>query len=76
MEAIDLGASVAPRNFTKETVSKRRNTMSEETKKVDQKVEQTEQEAKAAELSQQDLDNVAGGQSTAVNTSRSNIKNN
>jgi hypothetical protein len=50
--------------------------MSEETKKVDQKVEQTEQEAKAAELSQQDLDNVAGGQSTAVNTSRSNIKNN
>jgi hypothetical protein len=40
-----------------ETVSKRRNTMSEETKKA----EQIEQEAKATELSDQDLDNVAGG---------------
>ena len=42
--------------------------MSEETKKV----EETEQEPKAVELSEQDLDEVAGGAS--VNTSRSNIR--
>lgn len=35
--------------------------MSEDTKKV----EETEQEAKAAELAQQDLDKVAGGQDCA-----------
>ena len=36
--------------------------MSEESKKV----EQPEQEAKASELSEQELDNVAGGASNAV----------
>jgi hypothetical protein len=36
--------------------------MSEETKKI----KQTEQEAKASELSEQDLDNVAGSASNAV----------
>jgi hypothetical protein len=38
--------------------------MSEETKKVEKKVEQTEQEAKAAELPEEDLDKVAGGSYT------------
>ena len=45
--------------------------MSEDTKKVDQ----IELEEKAAELSEQDLDNVAGGK-TKINGSRSNIKTN
>jgi hypothetical protein len=40
------------------------------------KVEQIEQEAKATELSEEDLENVAGGQASVVNSSRSNIKNN
>ena len=35
--------------------------MSEETKKVDMKAEQTEQEAKPTELSDKDLGQVAGG---------------
>jgi hypothetical protein len=42
--------------------------MSEETKKIDQ----TEQEPKTAELSEQDLDKVAGGTSN-LNLSKSNI---
>lgn len=46
--------------------------MSEGTKKV----EETEQELKAVELSEQDLDEVAGGQGVLVTTSRSNIRNN
>ena len=47
--------------------------MSEDTKKV----EQIEQEAEAAELSEQDLDNVAGGQDLPKNFGfRSNIKTN
>ena len=33
--------------------------MSEETKKAEQKAEETEQDAKAAELAEKDLDNVA-----------------
>jgi hypothetical protein len=65
-----------PPEFTNEHVSKRRNTMSEETKKIEKQAEQTEQEAKATELSDKDLDNVAGGGANAINTSRSNIKNN
>jgi hypothetical protein len=35
-----------------------------------------EQEVKPAELSEQELDGVAGGGANAVNTSRSNIKQN
>jgi hypothetical protein len=35
--------------------------MSEESKKIEEKAEQTEQEVKAAELSDKDLDKVAGG---------------
>lgn len=35
--------------------------MSDETKKAEEKAKQTEQEAKAAELSDKDLDKVAGG---------------
>jgi len=38
--------------------------MSEESKKIEKKAEQTEQEVKPAELSEQDLDNVAGGGQT------------
>ena len=45
--------------------------MSEETKKVEKKAEQTEQE-KATELSDKDLDNVAGG-AVNLNASRSNV---
>ena len=41
----------------------------------EKKVEQIEQEAKAAELLEQDLDKVAGGKTT-INGSRSNIKTN
>ena len=47
--------------------------MNEVTKKAEKKAEQIEQEAKAAELSDKDLDNVAGGK-TAFNGARSNIK--
>ena len=46
--------------------------MNEATKKAEKKAEQIEQEVKAAELSDKDLDNVAGGSS--INTSRSNIR--
>jgi bacteriocin-like protein len=46
--------------------------MSEESKKVEKKAEQTEQEIKADELSEKDLNNVAGGAS--YSTSKSNIK--
>jgi hypothetical protein len=35
--------------------------MSEESKKIEKKAEQTEQEVNPAELSEQDLDKVAGG---------------
>ena len=47
--------------------------MSEATKKAEKKAEQIEQEPKAVELSDKDLDNVAGG---TPPKSRSNIKNN
>ena len=50
--------------------------MSKDTKKVEKKIEKTKQKAKSSELSEKELDKVAGGQSTAVNTSRSNVKNN
>ena len=63
-------ASTALRKFTKENVSKRRNIMSEESKKV----EKIEQELKPTELSEQDLDKVAGG--NTVHGSRSNIRSN
>jgi hypothetical protein len=46
--------------------------MSEETRKG----EKAGQEVKAAELSEQELDKVAGGGANAINTSRSNIKDN
>jgi hypothetical protein len=67
---------MAPHTFTKENVSKRRNTMSEESKKIEKKAEQTEPEVKPTELSEQELDKVAGGGANAVNNSRSNIKDN
>ena len=51
--------------------------MNEESKKIEQKAEKTEQEkANAADLSEQELDNVAGGGASPINTSRSNIRNN
>jgi hypothetical protein len=58
--AVDSGASVAPGNSRKKNVKKRRNTMSEESKKIE-KAEKTEQEVKPAELSDKDLEQVAGG---------------
>jgi predicted ATP-dependent serine protease len=66
-----------PGKSQKKEVSKRRNTMNEESKKIEQKAEKTEQEkANAADLSEQELDNVAGGGASPINTSRSNIRNN
>jgi hypothetical protein len=50
--------------------------MSEESKKIEKKAEQTKPEVKPAELSEQELDKVAGGGANAVNSSRSNIKQN
>jgi hypothetical protein len=50
--------------------------MSEESKKTEKKAEQTKQEVKTAELLEQELDKVAGGGANAINSSRSNIKNN
>ena len=46
--------------------------MSEETKKKEQTEEQAKQEVKPAELSDKDLDNVAGGVSNNLNLSKSN----
>ena len=46
--------------------------MNEATKKDEKKAEQSEQEAKVAELSDKDLDNVAGG--STFTTSKSGIK--
>jgi hypothetical protein len=56
----------APRQSSNDDVSRRRNTMSEDTKKAekieqDAKAEETAQDPKAAELSEQDLGEVAGG---------------
>ena len=45
--------------------------MNEATKKAEKKAEQIEQEAKAAELSDKDLDNVAGGYEPKT---KSNVK--
>ena len=39
--------------------------MSEESKKIEKKAEQTEQEVKPAELPEQELDKVAGGTASA-----------
>ena len=64
-------ASTAPREFTNDTFSKRRNTMSKKTKKVE-KIEQEKKEVKPAELPEQDLDKVAGG--ATYSTTKSNIK--
>jgi hypothetical protein len=50
--------------------------MSEESKKIQNNAERSEQEAKPAELSEQELDNVAGGGANPINTSRSNTKEN
>jgi hypothetical protein len=50
--------------------------MNEQSKKVEQKAEKTEREkANATDLSEQELDNVAGG-ADKINTSRSNTKDN
>ena len=49
--------------------------MSKDTKQVEKKIEKTRPKAKSSELSEKDLDKVAGG-TTQVNNSRSNIKNN
>ena len=46
--------------------------MNEVTKKAEKKAEQIEQEPKAVELSDKDLDKVAGG--ATYNTTRSNIR--
>jgi hypothetical protein len=62
VKAVDLGASVAPRNSRKKTFLKGRNTLSEEAKKI----KQPEQEVEASQLSERELDNVAGGASNAV----------
>jgi hypothetical protein len=55
---------MAPREFTSEDISKRRNTMSEESKKIEKiekEAKQDVKEVKPAELPEQDLDEVAGG---------------
>jgi hypothetical protein len=74
-KAVDLGAHMrgVPRTFHAESVSKRRNTMNEESQKIEkiEKAEQTEQ-VKAAELSEQELDNIAGGATKTVSSSKSN----
>ena len=49
--------------------------MSEEAKKLEKIEQDAKQEVKPAELSEQELDNVAGGK-TQINGSRSNIKTN
>jgi hypothetical protein len=72
-----VDASTAPREFTKENVSKRRNTMSEESKKIEkieQEAKQDVKEVKPTELSEQELNDVAGGYT--AHGSRSNVKNN
>ena len=46
--------------------------MSKKTKTIEKKVEKTAKGAKASELSDKDLDNVAGGAS--YNTAKSNVK--
>jgi hypothetical protein len=48
--------------FTKEDVSKRGNTMSEDAEKVDR----TPDDPQAAELSEREMDNVAGGRSNVA----------
>jgi hypothetical protein len=50
--------------------------MSEESKKIEKKAEQTRQEVKPAELSEQELDKAAGGAAVQINTSKSNTRNN
>ena len=63
---------MTPGQFTYEQVSKRRNIINEATKKAEKKAGQIEPESKAAELSDKDLDNVAGGKTylkTRSNTS-------
>jgi hypothetical protein len=58
VKALDLGRfDGAPGIHERQHVLRRRNTMSDESKKV----EPTEQGAKPTELSEQDLDKVAGG---------------
>jgi type VI protein secretion system component Hcp len=61
MTRVDLGAHLRGRTpeVTKDDVSRRRNIMSEDNKKV----EKTELEPKGTELSEQELDKVAGGAS-------------
>jgi hypothetical protein len=49
--------------------------MSEESKKIEKKAEQTEQEVKRTELSERELDKVAGGAAVKQNTSRGNTRN-
>ena len=63
-----MGALTALPEFTKETFLKRRNTMSKDTKKVDKKAEKGKPKAKAAELSEKDLEQVAGGGTTTTIT--------
>jgi hypothetical protein len=75
VKAVDLGASVAPRNSGTTHFQKRRNTMSEETKKIEkieQEAKQDVKEVKPTELSEQDLDKVAGGAN--YSTTKSNVK--
>jgi hypothetical protein len=72
VRAVDLGRfDGAPRSSRKRTFQKGRNTMSKKTKKVE-KIEQEKKEVKPAELSEQDLDKVAGG--AVISTSKSNIR--
>jgi hypothetical protein len=67
VKAVDLGRfDGAPGNSRKKTFSKRRNTMSEETKKT----EQTEPEVKPVELSEQDLEQIAGGTGSSQATQK------
>jgi hypothetical protein len=66
VKAVDLGRfDGAPGNSPQKPPQKGRNIMSEETKKIEKKSEQTEPEAKASELSEQELEKAAGGAGSA-----------
>jgi hypothetical protein len=64
VEAVDWVASTA--GLYERSISERRKTMSEETKKVEKIEQEAKQEVKPNELSEQDLEQVAGGAGTAA----------
>jgi hypothetical protein len=86
VKAVDLGRFDGAPDIHASNQFKRRNTMNEESKNIETKDEQIEQDVKPAELSEQELDKVAGGGASGVqpassgfggiNASRGNTRNN